>query len=120
MCCGFEPWRMYTRTIYQQPGFAAVSVQSNAHVQPQLCMFCLSCQDSVSEGKALVYRRQIQLQSVGALGARQAFRNIIERDGVPGLYKGFLPNALKNLPNKGTVVPNWFQSQSILCCFWST
>lgn len=49
----------------------------------------------------MVCRRQIQLQSAGALGARQAFRNIIHRDGVPGLYKGFLPNALKNLPNKG-------------------
>jgi len=46
-------------------------------------------------------RRQIQLQSVGALGARQALQNILHRDGVPGLYKGFLPNALKNLPNKG-------------------
>lgn len=51
----------------------------------------------------VICRRQIQLQSAGALGARQAFHNIIQRDGVPGLYKGFLPNALKNLPNKGTV-----------------
>lgn len=54
--------------------------------------------------QTVVCRRQIQLQSAGALGARQAFRNIIQRDGVPGLYKGFLPNALKNLPNKGTLV----------------
>ena len=46
-------------------------------------------------------RRQIQLQSVGALGARQALQKVLERDGVPGLYRGFLPNALKNLPNKG-------------------
>lgn len=47
-------------------------------------------------------RRQIQLQSLGKLGARQALRMVVERDGPKGLYRGFLPNALKNLPNKGT------------------
>lgn len=26
---------------------------------------------------------------------------IAKKDGVPALYRGFLPNALKNLPNKG-------------------
>jgi hypothetical protein len=28
-------------------------------------------------------------------------RKIMAREGVPGFYRGFLPNALKNLPNKG-------------------
>jgi hypothetical protein len=28
-------------------------------------------------------------------------RKIIAREGVGGFYRGFLPNALKNLPNKG-------------------
>ena len=46
-------------------------------------------------------RRQIQLQSTGGDGAWQMARAILTRDGVPGFYRGFLPNALKNLPNKG-------------------
>lgn len=32
---------------------------------------------------------------------RQALQKVLDRDGMPGLYRGFLPNALKNLPNKG-------------------
>ncbi|KAL3138930.1 hypothetical protein ABBQ32_005745 [Trebouxia sp. C0010 RCD-2024] len=59
-------------------------------------------------------RRQIQLQSAGALGARQAFHNIIQRDGVPGLYKGFLPNALKNLPNKGIKLATFDTAKDML------
>ncbi|DBA83687.1 TPA: hypothetical protein ACH3X1_006230 [Trebouxia sp. C0004] len=59
-------------------------------------------------------RRQIQLQSVGALGARQALHNILQRDGVPGLYKGFLPNALKNLPNKGVKLATFDTAKTML------
>ncbi|KAK9856427.1 hypothetical protein WJX84_003372 [Apatococcus fuscideae] len=46
-------------------------------------------------------RRQIQLQSRGRMSMMQAARLILQRDGVPGMYRGFVPNALKNLPNKG-------------------
>ena len=68
----------------------------------------------------ILYRRQIQLQSVGNLGARQALQMVLKRDGPKGLYKGFLPNALKNLPNKG----NWgaacilagVEALWLLCC----
>ncbi len=47
-------------------------------------------------------RRQIQLQSAGGVGPRAMAAQILRRDGVGGLYRGFLPNAIKNLPNKGT------------------
>ena len=49
-------------------------------------------------------RRQIQLQSTGGTGPWQVARAIMGRDGLPGFYRGFLPNALKNLPNKGAPV----------------
>jgi hypothetical protein len=51
---------------------------------------------------AAARRRQIQLQSTGGDGAWRVAQAILARDGVPGFYRGFLPNALKNLPNKGT------------------
>ena len=28
-------------------------------------------------------------------------QKMLQRDGVAGFYRGFVPNALKNLPNKG-------------------
>ena len=50
---------------------------------------------------ARVHRRQIQLQSSGNAQVPEMVRRILAREGVPGFYRGFLPNALKNLPNKG-------------------
>ena len=50
-------------------------------------------------------RRQIQLQSRGRMSMMQATRLILQRDGMPGMYRGFVPNALKNLPNKGDHLP---------------
>lgn len=44
-------------------------------------------------------RRQMQMKGVPYKTVLDAFPGIIERDGVIGLYRGFLPNALKNLPN---------------------
>lgn len=46
-------------------------------------------------------RRQIQLQSTASLGMLPMAQKIMVREGVAGFYRGFLPNALKNLPNKG-------------------
>lgn len=46
-------------------------------------------------------RRQIQLQSTASLGALPMAQKIMQREGIAGFYRGFLPNALKNLPNKG-------------------
>lgn len=41
----------------------------------------------------------MQMKGVPYKTVLDAFPGIIERDGVIGLYRGFLPNALKNLPN---------------------
>lgn len=46
-------------------------------------------------------RRRIQLVSAHALPASQAIAQILKVDGIGGMYRGFLPNAIKNLPNKG-------------------
>ena len=46
-------------------------------------------------------RRQIQLQSSGSIQVPEMVQRILAREGIPGFYRGFLPNALKNLPNKG-------------------
>ena len=36
--------------------------------------------------------------------ARQVIRNVLAAEGVAGFYRGFLPNAAKNLPNKGALL----------------
>lgn len=44
-------------------------------------------------------RRQLQMKATPYHTILDAFPGIVARDGVLGLYRGFLPNALKNLPN---------------------
>ncbi|XVF55098.1 hypothetical protein PTKIN_Ptkin06aG0009100 [Pterospermum kingtungense] len=44
-------------------------------------------------------RRQMQMRGAPYRTVFEAIPGIIERDGVIGLYRGFIPNALKNLPN---------------------
>ena len=46
-------------------------------------------------------RRQIQLNAGGPTSFASGCRTIMQRGGVSAFYAGFLPNALKNLPNKG-------------------
>jgi Mitochondrial carrier protein len=46
-------------------------------------------------------RRQIQLSSTVRVGVGAALQQTLREEGVAGLYRGFVPNALKNLPNKG-------------------
>ena len=46
-------------------------------------------------------RRQIQLQSAGPVALGTVLRTINHRGGALAYYRGFLPNAVKNLPNKG-------------------
>ncbi|GMH43476.1 hypothetical protein BSKO_11398 [Bryopsis sp. KO-2023] len=46
-------------------------------------------------------RRQIQLQSKNGLPLLQTIKGIKANDGIGGFYRGFVPNAIKNLPNKG-------------------
>ncbi|KAF5737235.1 hypothetical protein HS088_TW13G00114 [Tripterygium wilfordii] len=44
-------------------------------------------------------RRQMQMKGTPYKSVLDAIPGIVERDGFIGLYRGFLPNALKNLPN---------------------
>ncbi|KAK5836755.1 Thylakoid ADP,ATP carrier, chloroplastic -like protein [Gossypium arboreum] len=44
-------------------------------------------------------RRQMQMKGTPYKSVLEAIPGIIEREGVIGLYRGFVPNALKNLPN---------------------
>ncbi|KAG7549127.1 Mitochondrial carrier domain superfamily [Arabidopsis thaliana x Arabidopsis arenosa] len=44
-------------------------------------------------------RRQMQLKGTPYKSVLDAFSGIIAREGVIGLYRGFVPNALKSMPN---------------------
>ncbi|XP_057498393.1 thylakoid ADP,ATP carrier protein, chloroplastic-like isoform X2 [Actinidia eriantha] len=44
-------------------------------------------------------RRQMQMKGTPYKTVLDAFPGIVARDGLIGLYRGFVPNALKNLPN---------------------
>ncbi|KAL3687959.1 hypothetical protein R1sor_014268 [Riccia sorocarpa] len=44
-------------------------------------------------------RRQLQMKGTPFKSVADAIPGIVARDGFLGLYRGFLPNALKNLPN---------------------
>lgn len=46
-------------------------------------------------------RRQIQLQISSGNTVSSVMKSIIKEEGIAGLYRGFLANAVKNLPNKG-------------------
>lgn len=46
-------------------------------------------------------RRSIQLESSKAIPWALAASQILREEGIGGMYRGFIPNAVKNLPNKG-------------------
>ena len=46
-------------------------------------------------------RRQIQLQGGSMLTMPKMVKSIVADEGALGLYRGFIPSCLKNLPNKG-------------------
>ena len=45
-------------------------------------------------------RRQMQLKSSNYSSIVDAGKAILARDGAKGLFRGFLPNVIKNAPNK--------------------
>jgi solute carrier family 25 phosphate transporter 23/24/25/41 len=45
-------------------------------------------------------RRQMQMKSSTATNVVAAAKNIVANQGVGGLFRGFVPNAVKNMPNK--------------------
>ncbi|XP_012573007.1 thylakoid ADP,ATP carrier protein, chloroplastic-like isoform X2 [Cicer arietinum] len=61
-------------------------------------------------------RRQMQLKGTPYKTVLDAISGIVAQDGVIGLYRGFVPNALKNLPNSRV---NAAIKVSIICgnCF---
>jgi Mitochondrial carrier protein len=58
-------------------------------------------------------RRQIQIQSAAATPMRTVLHNMYKKEGVLGFYRGFVPNAFKNLPNKGA--PHVLASMCMIC-----
>lgn len=46
-------------------------------------------------------RRQIQLHSASGISIASVVTKALREEGVTSFYRGFVPNALKNLPNKG-------------------
>lgn len=46
-------------------------------------------------------RRRIQLEAAKSVPWQVAAAAILAEEGIGGMYRGFIPNAIKNLPNKG-------------------
>ena len=63
---------------------------------PQRMLVCTSQSDATC-----LRRRQIQLDASGVASLTRTIQRIHQRGGPGAFYAGFLPNALKNLPNKG-------------------
>lgn len=59
-------------------------------------------------------RRRIQLEATRRLPWQQAAGAIFREDGIGGFYRGFLPNALKNLPNKGVKLSVFANAKRLL------
>jgi len=59
-------------------------------------------------------RRQMQLHSSAYTNIFQAFAGIVSRDGMIGFYRGFIPNALKNLPNQSIRLSTFDAAKSLL------
>lgn len=59
-------------------------------------------------------RRQMQMKGSPYKTVLDAFPGIIARDGVIGLYRGFVPNALKNLPNSSIRLTTFDASKALI------
>jgi len=59
-------------------------------------------------------RRRIQLQAATAVPWGVAATAILAEEGVLGMYRGFVPNALKNLPNKGVKLSVFDHAKKLL------
>jgi len=46
-------------------------------------------------------RRRMQVKGVTYKGMLDAYKTIIAKEGITGLYKGILPNTIKIVPNNG-------------------
>jgi len=59
-------------------------------------------------------RRQMQLKTSNYKSVPDAFVSIVKRDGLGGIYKGFIPNALKNLPNQSIRLSTFDSAKGLL------
>lgn len=59
-------------------------------------------------------RRRIQLQAASPLPWHVAASAILAEEGLIGMYRGFIPNALKNLPNKGVKLSVFDKAKTML------
>ncbi|KAJ7949966.1 Mitochondrial carrier protein [Quillaja saponaria] len=61
-------------------------------------------------------RRQMQLKGTPYKAVLDALPGIVERDGLIGLYRGFLPNALKTLPNSSIRLTTYDIVKRLIAC----
>ncbi|KAL0316397.1 UNVERIFIED_CONTAM: Vacuolar cation/proton exchanger 3 [Sesamum radiatum] len=61
-------------------------------------------------------RRQMQMKGSPYMTVLDAFPGIMARDGLVGLYRGFVPNALKTLPNSRLCSIHTFFPYLLLYC----
>lgn len=59
-------------------------------------------------------RRQMQMKGSPYDTVLDAFPGIVKRDGFIGLYRGFVPNALKNLPNSSIRLTTFDMVKSLI------
>ena len=59
-------------------------------------------------------RRQMQLKSSTHANIWGAWVAIVARDGIAGLYRGFVPNAVKNLPNSSIRLSTFDAAKKLL------
>lgn len=59
-------------------------------------------------------RRHIQLNAGKSLPWQVAAMNILQDEGLRGMYRGFVPNTLKNLPNKGVKLSTFDAAKKML------
>ncbi|KAJ7554515.1 hypothetical protein O6H91_06G144200 [Diphasiastrum complanatum] len=59
-------------------------------------------------------RRQMQMKSTTFKSVWEAIPGIVARDGLVGLYRGFVPNALKNLPSSSIRLTTFDAAKNIL------
>ncbi|XP_073044518.1 thylakoid ADP,ATP carrier protein, chloroplastic-like [Primulina eburnea] len=59
-------------------------------------------------------RRQMQMKGTPYVTVLDAFPGIVARDGVVGLYRGFVANALKSLPNSSIRLTTFDAAKSLL------
>jgi len=59
-------------------------------------------------------RRQIQLQGGSMLTLPTMFKGIMVNEGMQGLYRGFVPSCLKNLPNKGIRLATFDAAKTVM------